>query len=62
MESNKKRLVPAAVVCARYSRVSRTIDRWVESGDLPKRIYIRKLRYWDEAELDRRDEARKVAS
>ena len=59
MESNK-RLVPAAVVCARYSRVSRTIDRWVESGDLPKPIYIRKLRYWDEAELDQRDEARKA--
>jgi hypothetical protein len=40
--------------------VSRTIDRWVESGDLPKPIYIRKLRYWDEAELDQRDEARKA--
>jgi predicted DNA-binding transcriptional regulator AlpA len=42
--------------------VSRTLDRWIESGDLPKPIYIRKLRYWDEAELDQFDEARKAVA
>jgi hypothetical protein len=55
----QKRLVPTSGLCARYGRVSRTIDRWIESGDLPKPIYIRKLRYWDADELDRFDEARR---
>jgi predicted DNA-binding transcriptional regulator AlpA len=63
MESNQKRLISTAKVCARYGRVSRTIDRWIESGEIPKPIYIHKLRYWDEAELDRFDDARRqVAS
>lgn len=54
------KLLPTKAVCDRYGRSDRTIDRWVEVGELPKPIYIRKLRYWDEADLDRRDEARKA--
>jgi predicted DNA-binding transcriptional regulator AlpA len=63
MDTNKRRLIDSADLCARYGRVARTLDRWIESGDLPKPIYIRKLRYWDEAELDKFDDARReVAS
>jgi predicted DNA-binding transcriptional regulator AlpA len=54
------KLVPTKGVCSRYGRSDRTIDRWVETGELPKPIYIRGLRYWDEADLDARDEARKA--
>ena len=54
-----KRLIPTSRVCARYGRVSRTIDRWVEDGELPKPVYIRGLRYWKEEELDQWDEARR---
>ena len=61
-EAGKKRLVATSVVCQRYGRASRTLDRWIESGDLPKPTYIRGLRYWDEAELDAFDEARKAGA
>jgi predicted DNA-binding transcriptional regulator AlpA len=55
------KLISARIVRNRYGRSDRTIDRWVEDGELPQPIYIRRLRYWDEEELDRRDEARKAA-
>lgn len=47
-------------VCARYGRSDRTIDRWIAEGVLPKPIRIRSLRYFDKADLDQRDEARKA--
>jgi hypothetical protein len=47
-------------LCERYKRSDRTIDRWIESGELPKPSYIRGLRYWNEEDLDQRDEARRV--
>jgi predicted DNA-binding transcriptional regulator AlpA len=56
------KLVPVRFLCDRYGRSDRTIDRWVETGELPQPIYIRGLRYWDEADLDQRDEARKAES
>jgi len=34
------------------------VDRWVDKGILPKPMVINKLRYWDEDELDRRDQER----
>ena len=54
------KLVPVKTLCTRYGRSDRTIDRWVDTGVLPKPIYIRGLRYWDEADLDARDAARKA--
>ena len=56
------KLVSTKVVCSRYGRSDRTIDRWIESGELPQPIYIRGLRYWDEEDLDQRDEARKAGA
>jgi predicted DNA-binding transcriptional regulator AlpA len=53
-----KRLLPTSGVCARYGRSSRTIDRWVSEGVIPRPRYIRGLKYWIEEELDRCDEAR----
>ena len=47
-------------VCTRYGRSDRTIDRWIQEGVLPKPVRIQKLRYWDKADLDQRDEARKA--
>ena len=50
-------------VCERYNDISqRTVDRWVVSKALPPPVYIRRRRYWDEADLDQRDEARKAAA
>ena len=57
-----KRLFPTSEVGARYNRSSRTIDRWVREGVIPPPFYIRGLKYWDEEELDRCDEARPRAS
>jgi predicted DNA-binding transcriptional regulator AlpA len=54
----KKRLRGVRFLCERYGRAYRTIDRWIESGDIPKPLRIRGLRYWDEAELDAFDAAR----
>jgi predicted DNA-binding transcriptional regulator AlpA len=56
-----KKLLPAEAVRTRYGRSDRTIDLWVQIGELPKPIYIRRRRYWDEAVLDQWDEARKMA-
>lgn len=53
-----KKFLPTSGLCDRYDRSSRTIDRWVESGVLPRPIYIQKQRYWDLEQLDERDKAR----
>ena len=53
-------LLHLRAVCARYGVSDRTIDRWVEAGELPKPMYIQGRRYWDESELAQRDEARKT--
>jgi predicted DNA-binding transcriptional regulator AlpA len=54
------KLLHMRAICARYGVSDRTIDRWVEAGELPKPVYIQGRRYWDESELARRDEARKT--
>jgi hypothetical protein len=54
-----KKLRPVRFLANRYGRSDRTIARWVEVGLLPKPIYIRGLRYWNEEELDQLDNARK---
>ena len=57
---SQKKFLTTKDVCNRYGRSGRSVDRWVESGVLPKPIYINGQRYWDEADLDERDEARKA--
>jgi predicted DNA-binding transcriptional regulator AlpA len=61
-EQTKKRLRDSRFVRERYGRSLKTLDRWLESGDLPKPLYIRGIRYWDEAELDAFDASRGTAS
>ena len=53
-------LLHVRAVCARYGVSDRTIDRWVEAGELPKPMYIQGRRYWSAESLDERDEARKA--
>ncbi len=54
------KLLHLRAVCARYGISDRTVDRWVEAGELPKPIYIQGRRYWDADELGQRDDARKT--
>lgn len=59
-KNKPKKFLNARELCTRYGRAGRTIDRWVEAGVLPQPIYIQGQRYWNEAEIDDRDEARKA--
>ena len=52
--------LPLKSVSARYGISDRTVDRWIETGDLPPATYIRGRRYWSAESLDERDEARKA--
>jgi predicted DNA-binding transcriptional regulator AlpA len=52
--------LPAGAVADRYGVSDRTIDRWVDAGDLPKPVYIQGRRYWDASELGQRDDERKT--
>ena len=56
------KLLHLRAVCARYGISDRTVDRWVDAGDLPKPVYIQGRRYWDADELGQRDDARKAAT
>lgn len=60
MQAPRKKWTTTSELCARYKKVPRTIERWVESGVLPKPTYIRKLKYWDEEEINALDAARKA--
>jgi predicted DNA-binding transcriptional regulator AlpA len=53
-------LLHTRAVCARYGVSDRTIDRWVEAGELPKPVYIQGRRYWFEESLKERDDARQA--
>jgi predicted DNA-binding transcriptional regulator AlpA len=55
--SDQKKL-QAGAVAARYGKHVRTIDRWVQEGQLPQPFYINGFRYWDAAELDEHDRSR----
>jgi MerR HTH family regulatory protein len=48
----KGKRLPIRALCARYSVVDRTIDRWLARGLLPPPIIINGRRYWDEAALE----------
>jgi predicted site-specific integrase-resolvase len=52
-------LVPDPVA-ARYGVSDRTIDRWVDAGDIPAPVYIQGGRCWNEEALDQHDAARKT--
>jgi DNA-binding transcriptional MerR regulator len=54
----RKRKLRTQDVCARYNISSKTVDRWVETGILSKPMYINGIRYFDEDELDQRDQER----
>jgi len=56
------RKLTSAEVAARYGgRSVRTIDRWIENGELPPPMRINRFRFWDEKELDAFD-ARRLRS
>jgi predicted DNA-binding transcriptional regulator AlpA len=48
------RKVTVRYLCQRFGIVDRTVDRWIETGILPKPVYINKIRYFDLEEVDRR--------
>jgi predicted DNA-binding transcriptional regulator AlpA len=50
--------LPLKSVSARYGISDRTVDRWIETGELPPATYIRGRRYWPEKLLDERDAVR----
>jgi predicted DNA-binding transcriptional regulator AlpA len=52
--------LPVRPVAARYGVSDRTVDRWVQDGDLPQPVYIQGRRYWSEEQLDQHDAARKT--
>jgi predicted site-specific integrase-resolvase len=55
-----KRFLNTKRVRNRYGDISdRTVDRWTKSGELPPPCYINGQKYWNEDELDARDEARR---
>jgi predicted DNA-binding transcriptional regulator AlpA len=55
------RKLPTTAVCERYGITDRTVDRWVAADILPAPMYINKRRYWDEAEIERRERERMSA-
>jgi len=57
-ETRPKRKLRTQALCERYDITSRTVDRWVEQGVLPKPMVINHVRYWDEDDIDRRDQER----
>jgi hypothetical protein len=50
--------LPTSAVAARYGKTAKTLDRWVETGIIPRPKYINGYKFWDEAELDASDSAR----
>jgi DNA-binding transcriptional MerR regulator len=47
------RKLTSRVLQQRYGVVDRTIDRWVNAGILPKPMRINRIRYWDEADIEK---------
>jgi predicted DNA-binding transcriptional regulator AlpA len=52
------RKLTTPLLCARYSVSDRTIDRWIESGILPRPMMINGRRYWDEADIEQMERKR----
>jgi predicted DNA-binding transcriptional regulator AlpA len=49
-------------ICEFYQISPRTVDRWVESGDLPKPTTIGRIRRWDSEQLADLERARMSSS
>lgn len=60
--ANKRKLTSRAVSDRYGGRSARSLYRWVRSGILPEPERIAGHHFWDEDELDRRDEERKAAA
>jgi hypothetical protein len=58
----RKRKLTTKLLCERYSVCDRTIDRWTETGVLPKPMVINRIRFWDEEEIEARDQERMAAA
>jgi predicted DNA-binding transcriptional regulator AlpA len=53
-----KRKLTTRLLCDRYDVSDRTIDRWAKTGVLPKPMKINRIRFWDEEEIEQRDQER----
>ncbi len=58
----RKRKLTTKLLCDRYGVCDRTIDRWTETGVLPKPMVINRIRFWDEEEVEQRDQERMAAA
>jgi predicted DNA-binding transcriptional regulator AlpA len=47
-----ERLLPMRRMCRRYGVSDRTIDRWLERGELPKPVRIGGRKYWRVTDLE----------
>jgi predicted site-specific integrase-resolvase len=55
---SRVRKVTARMLCQRYGVVTKTIDRWVAAGILPRPTYINGYRYWDSEQIEQADAQR----
>ena len=53
-----KRKLTTRLLCDRYDVSDLTIDRWAKNGVLPKPMKINRIRFWDEEEIEQRDQER----
>jgi predicted DNA-binding transcriptional regulator AlpA len=53
-----RRKLTTRLLCDRYGISDRTVDRWVASGILPRQMVINRRKFWDEDELEQRDQER----
>jgi predicted DNA-binding transcriptional regulator AlpA len=53
--------LPMRALCERFGVSSKTIDRWTETGVLPKPLRINRYRYWDLGEIEAFERARMAA-
>jgi predicted site-specific integrase-resolvase len=57
-----KRKITKRLVADRHSVCTKTVERWVETGILPKPEIINGRWYFDEASLEQRERDRLVAA
>jgi predicted DNA-binding transcriptional regulator AlpA len=57
-----KRKLTMRLLCDRYGVCDRTIDRWTQTGVLPKPMVINRIRFWDEEAIEERDRERMTAA
>ena len=57
-----KRKLTTRHLCDRYGVCAMTIDRWTKADILPPPMMINGIRYFDEDEVDARDQERMAAA